>query len=95
MEKKIKDMCQISDKVLEQLQKDIAEIKVALLGNEYNPTGGLLFRTTHLEKCLEIIERDVSRMNRKYDKIIWTAIGAGGVVSTIITILGIFADKLF
>jgi len=44
-----KNMCNIPDDILEKLQKDISEIKVALLGNEYNPEGGLLYRTKENE----------------------------------------------
>jgi len=95
MEKRLKDMCSIPDTVLEKLQKDIEEIKTALLGNEYNPTGGLLCRTTELEKTYELVKRDLERMSRKYDKIIWTAVGAGSIISFTMTLIGIFADKLF
>lgn len=37
MEKRIAEMCNVPDKILALLQSDVAEIKVALLGNEYNP----------------------------------------------------------
>lgn len=95
MEKKIKDMSSIPDHILEQLQKDIAEIKTALLGNEYNPTGGLLYRTTDLEKEFDCLKKDIERMSRKYDRIIWTAVGAGAIISFMMSLLGVFADKLF
>ena len=50
MEKQIKEMCNVPDQILAILQKDIAEIKLALLGNEYNPTSGLVHRMGEVEK---------------------------------------------
>lgn len=95
MEKNIKDVCNIPDVILEQLQKDIAEIKVALLGNAYNPTGGLLCRTTEVEKQMDILKRDLERMSRKYDKIIWTAVGVGTGMSLLVTVLSVLVGKIF
>lgn len=77
MDKKIKEMCNIPDSVLATLQKDIAEIKVALLGNEYNPEGGLLCRTAS-------VERELEKLKARYEKMIWTAAGAGTGASFII-----------
>jgi len=79
MEKKTKDMCTVPDSVLATLQKDIAEIKVALLGNEYNPEGGLLCRTTELE-------RDFEKLKAKYEKTMAYAMGAAAGVSIVISI---------
>jgi len=80
MEKQIKEMSNISDNILALLQKDIAEIKLALLGNEYNPTAGLVYRTAELERQLE-------RLRNRLDKILWTAGGATVVLTVILNIL--------
>lgn len=77
---KEKEMCQISDRILEKLQKDVEEIKVALLGNEYNPAGGLLCRTNELEKELE-------KLKDRYNKIMWMAGGAGAIIAILFNIL--------
>lgn len=74
-------MCNVPDTVLEVLQRDVAEIKVALLGNAYNPSGGLLSRTAELEKEFE-------KMKLRYQKLLWTAAGAG-------TVLGIIFNVVF
>jgi hypothetical protein len=76
MEKQIKDTNNVSDQILAKLQKDIAEIKTALLGNEYNPHGGLLYRTTELECKLE-------KLQAKYDKAMWTSGGAAIVIAVV------------
>jgi len=73
-------MCNIPDEILEQLQRDITEIKVALLGNEYNPTGGLLYRTSENEKRIEALEKRI-------DKAYYMIVGASGVITVIINIL--------
>lgn len=77
MEKKLKEMYNISDDILALLQKDIAEIKAALLGNEYNPQGGVLYRLADLECRHE-------KLKAQYDKMIWTAAGAGTGASLLI-----------
>lgn len=78
MERKV--MCNIPDEILSLLQKDIAEIKVALLGNEYNPGAGLVCRTTELESRLE-------KLQNKIDKIIWTAAGGAALLSIVVNVL--------
>jgi hypothetical protein len=87
MEKKIKEVCDIPDHILAKLQSDVAEIKVALLGNEYNPAGGLLCRTSEVEKELE-------KLRNRYDKMIWAAGGAGAAISFIVSILVFIFDKI-
>ncbi len=91
MEKEIKrvskDMCNIPDEILARLQSDIAEIKVALLGNEYNPTGGLLCRTTELEG-------EVAKLKNRYDKIMWMVVGASSVIAFVFNLLIRIADKI-
>jgi len=77
----------IPEDILLKLQKDVELIKTALLGNEYNPTGGLSFRTSELEKELE-------KLRNRYDKMIWTAAGAGATISFIVTTLGFILDKI-
>lgn len=73
-------MCNVPDTVLEVLQRDVAEIKVALLGNAYNPMGGLLSRTAELEKEFE-------KMKLKYQRLLWTAAGAGTVLGIIFNVI--------
>jgi hypothetical protein len=77
-----KEMCNIPDKILEQLQKDVAEIKTALIGNEYNPTGGLLHRT-------QVLERRVEDLEKRIDKAFYILVGASAVVSALVNIFAI------
>jgi hypothetical protein len=85
--KKTVEMCNVPDNVLALLQKDVAEIKVALLGNEYNPEGGLLCRTAELEKELE-------KLKNRYDKMMAYAAGVGGGVSLLIAIATYLLEKI-
>ncbi len=85
--KNTKDMCNVPDKILSLLQKDIAEIKVALLGNEYNPEGGLLCRTSDLEK-------ELAKLKDKYDKTRWMVIGASSAIAFLFNILIQVWDKI-
>lgn len=94
MEKRIKEVCNIPDEILSLLQKDIAEIKVALLGNEYNPAGGLLYRTSHLEQVLDDTKRELETVKRKYDKIIWSVGTGAAIISALISFIAQFWDKL-
>lgn len=80
-------VCNIPDAILALLQKDVAEIKVALLGNEYNPAGGLLYRTTDLEKEIENLQCELDRMQRRYEKIIWTVGGGASMIAVIASFL--------
>lgn len=88
MENKLKEMCDVPDKILETLQKDIAEIKVALLGNEYNPTAGLLYRMTEAEK-------ELSKLKMRYERLVWTASGVAVTLSVIFNLIMAFFDKFF
>ena len=94
MEQRIKEMCNVPDQILVLLQKDIAEIKVALLGNEYNPAGGLLYRTSELEKQIEYMRAEQERMKNKYDKIIWTVAGGATVIAVIANLVMQWFDKI-
>jgi hypothetical protein len=92
VEKKIREMSQIqiqnvSADVLELLQKDISDIKMALLGNEYNPGGGLLSRTAELEK-------ELSKLKSRYERIIWTVSVVGAIITMIFNFIAQFWDKL-
>lgn len=71
-----RELQNVSGEVLMTLQQDVAEIKVALLGNAYNPAGGLLCRTTDMEQKL-------IQLQAKYDKVFWTAGGAAVVIAII------------
>lgn len=87
MENKIKDMNNVSDQILAKLQKDIEEIKLALLGNEYNPTAGLVYRTTEAERQLE-------KLRTRMDRIIWTASGGAAVLTVVLNILWAWFQKI-
>jgi hypothetical protein len=80
-------MCNMTDSVLLTLQKDVSEIKVALLGNEYNPTSGVLPRLTMQEKELERVENDFLKLKDRFNKMIWFAGGAGAVAGFLIQLL--------
>ena len=80
-------MCNVPDNILETLQKDIAEIKVALLGNEYNPTAGLLYRMTEIEKQVE-------KLRIRFDRIIWTASGIAFILTVLFNLIMAFFDKI-
>ena len=80
MERKVKEVCNIPDEILTLLQKDIAEIKVALLGNEYNPSGGLLYRVAALEKVCE-------QLKTKYERVLYTATGVTIVIAVIANLI--------
>ena len=77
-------MCNMSDSVLLILQKDVAEIKVALLGNEYSPASGVLPRLGVTEKEVENLEINIRTLNDRLNKIIWFAGGAGATAGFII-----------
>ena len=80
-------MCNMSDSVLLILQKDVAEIKVALLGNEYNPTSGVLPRLGATEREVEDLECKLRTLNDKFNKVIWFGAGAGAVAGSLLQIL--------
>jgi len=71
-----KDMANVPDSVLLHLQKDVAEIKSALLGNEYSSHRGLIYRQACTEKNLDAV-------TNKVNKILWTAAGISAAVSVI------------
>lgn len=80
-------MCEVSDDILKKLQEDVESIKVALLGNQYNPSGGLLCRTTELEG-------EVAKLKNRYDKIMWMVVGASSVIAFVFNLLIRIADKI-
>lgn len=86
MEKGEIKMKTIPDEVWEKMQGDIAEIKTALLGNEYNPYGALHQIKEHEKTLVELTTR-VNRM-------MWTAgaIGAtaGFLISFILKLIPLF-----
>jgi len=71
------NMCNIPDDILEKLQKDVGDIRVALLGNEYNPEGGILCRTKQNEEELQKLKQKVQAQQDKFNKVVWTGIGVG------------------
>ena len=97
MNKEIKEVCNIPDEILSQLQKDVSDIKIALLGNDYNPTGGLLYRTSELEKVtVEIksfvekqiidLKIDLEQQKNRFNRVFYTAIGVGTGIGFLWTI---------
>ena len=63
-------MCEVPDNILEDLRRDVSQIKTALLGNEYNDHRGLLCGVKELED-------DNKSMKERFNKIVWTGIGVG------------------
>lgn len=86
MEKNQREMCNVPDQILALLQKDVAEIKLALLGNEYNPTSGLVYRTAEAE-------RQLNNLRNRIDRILWTAGGATVVLTVILNVLWAWFQK--
>lgn len=82
-----KDMCNIPDDILEKLQKDISEIKVALLGNEYNPEGGLLYRTKENEDKIKCLEKRIFELEDQIKKVIWISTGGAAVITALLTFI--------
>ena len=82
-----KEMCNMSDNVLLILQKDVADIKSALLGNEYNPTSGILPRLTCAEKDVEKVENGLREVKDKINKIIWFAGGIGATAGFVVELV--------
>jgi hypothetical protein len=87
MERKVNEMCNVPDQILALLQKDVAEIKLALLGNEYNPTSGLVYRTAEAERQLE-------RLRNRIDRMMWTVGGAAAVLTVVLNILWAWFQKV-
>lgn len=79
-----KEMCNMSDNVLLILQKDVADIKSALLGSEYNPTSGVLPRLSVAEKEVERLEEQQRKINDKINKLVWFAGGIGATAGFIV-----------
>lgn len=86
IDKNKNEMCNVPDDVLENLQKDVAQIKVALLGNEYNPTGGALYR-------IDTLEKESEKMNLRYERMMWTAGGAAAILTVVLNLVMFFFDK--
>lgn len=90
MTKEIDEMCNVPDEILLRLQKDVSEIKTALLGNEYNDSG-LIKRQCETEDKLKRLkekqELDNNKTNNRVDKVYWTAGGISFGVSFIISVI--------
>lgn len=86
----VNEMCNVPDDILLTLQKDVREIKTALLGNEYNDTG-LIKRQcdseTEVKSLKERIEKELNKISSRIDRIYWTAGGISFGVSLIISIV--------
>lgn len=67
----------ISDDVLSKLQRDVSDIKVAILGNEYNPEGGVLCRTQRNEAEIASLKSEIAKQNSRFNRVVWTGIGVG------------------
>lgn len=86
-------MCNIPDEILEKLQKDISEIKVALLGNEYNPEGGLLYRTKHNEDEIVCLRDRIAKLEEKFNKVVWITTGAAGAMTIIWNVIAWLIER--
>lgn len=88
--KPCKEVCNVPDEILKQLQEDVGEIKAALLGNKYNDAG-LIKKHAEVEenykRLKEHHDKDITIINSKLDKINWTAGGISAGVSFIIGIV--------
>jgi uncharacterized lipoprotein YehR (DUF1307 family) len=88
--KEINKMCDVPDDILKQLQKDVSDIKTALLGNQYNESG-LIKRQCENELKLKSLkskqEEDSNKINNRIDRIYWTAGGISFGVSFIIGVI--------
>ena len=74
-----KVMYKISDEALFKIQNDVEMIKVALLGNEYNPSGALYIIKAH-DKC-------ITDLDKKFNRIYWSVIGVGTGAGFIVSII--------
>lgn len=79
MEKGEITMKTIPDEIWEKMQADIAEIKVALLGNEYNPEGAL-YQIKQNETCIR-------ELRDSFNKMKWMAAGFGAFAGIVINII--------
>lgn len=76
MEKRV--IPSVTNTVLNQLQLDISEIKVALLGNEYNKEGVLYKVAQHDSIC--------KNNSMRIDRILWTAAIVGSIAGFLISL---------
>jgi len=70
-------MSDVPDSVLLTLQKDVAQIKEALLGSEYTDHKGLI----HKQNCTDSNVRDI---RDRINKLVWTTVGVSSSVSIVI-----------
>lgn len=88
--KEVNEMCDVPDDILKRLQKDVSDIKTALLGNQYNDSG-LIKRQCDTETKLRTLktkqEEDVHSLNNKLDRVYWTAGGISFGISFIIGVI--------
>ena len=87
--KPCKEVCNVPDEILKQLQEDVGEIKAALLGNQYNGKG-LIQKQNDIDAELKALkkkhEEDTYAISSRLDKINWTA---GGISTGVSMLLGI------
>jgi hypothetical protein len=84
---KINNMANVSDDILESLRKDIAEIKLALLGNEYNPTSGIVHRMTQ-------VELENQKLRIRLDRIVAWSAGAAAALTIVANIVAFWFEKV-
>ena len=84
---KVNNMANVSDDILELLRKDLAEIKLALLGNEYNPTAGIVHRMT-------MVESENAKLRVRLDRIVAYAAGAALVLTVVFNVLMAWFQKV-
>jgi hypothetical protein len=88
MDSKItREMCNVPDDILLILQKDVAEIKLALLGNEYNPTAGIVHRMMQ-------VELENQKLRIRLDRMVAWAAGAAAAMTVIANVIAFWFEKV-
>lgn len=81
-----KELQNVSANVLSKLQQDIEEIKLALLGNAYNPQAGLVYRMAELE-------RENAKLKSRIDRIYYVATGVTVALTVAFNLIMAYFDK--
>lgn len=81
-----KELQNVSANILAKLQQDIEEIKLALLGNVYNPQAGLVYRMAELE-------RENMKLKSRVDRIYYVATGVSVALTVAFNLIMAYFDK--